>query len=375
MSLTRAGEERWFDSYKGVAVVWLASRGALALTAVWAMASYHLTFGTVVGRWDALHFYTIAYGGYTDPSEVAFFPGLPALLRFFAALGIPMSVSGVVLSLVASGFAAAALYKLVGGLAACLWLLAPTAVFTVVPYTEALFCALAFWAWQRAAAERWWQAAGLAALACTLRVSGLFLVGALGLVAIGQAWAARGDRWLALLVRAGWLAVPLAVLAAYEVYLRIHVGTWTAWLDAEQAGWSRTFTWPWDALRHTLSAASTASWPGRPEVPWVFRAEIVSMGLGVLACATAACRRRWADLGWVGVQVAAFATTYWYMSVNRAVLLWFPLFAALAAAATWRPAQPGAAAGWKVLVGMAFLANMAAMVAWAVLYFTGRWAS
>ena len=33
---------------------------------------------------------------------------------------------------------------------AVLWLFAPTAVFTTVPYTESLFCAAAFWAWERA---------------------------------------------------------------------------------------------------------------------------------------------------------------------------------------------------------------------------------
>ena len=52
-------------------------------------------------------------------------------------------------------------------------------MFTTVPYTESLFCAAAFWAWERARADRWPAAAVLAASACTLRVSGLFLIGAL----------------------------------------------------------------------------------------------------------------------------------------------------------------------------------------------------
>ena len=88
------------------------------------------------------------------------------------------------LSLAGSAVAAAALLRLGGPWAAVAWLFAPTAVFTVVPYTESLFCAAAFWAWERARADRWAAAAMLAAAACTLRVSGLFLVGALFILLI-----------------------------------------------------------------------------------------------------------------------------------------------------------------------------------------------
>ena len=90
-----------------------------------------------------------------------------------------MAITGVIISLVGSAVAAAALLRLGGPWAAVAWLFAPTAVFTTVPYTESLFCAAAFWAWERARADRWLAAALLTALACTLRVSGLFLVGAL----------------------------------------------------------------------------------------------------------------------------------------------------------------------------------------------------
>ena len=95
------------------------------------------------------------------------------------------------LSLAGSAVAAAALLRLGGPWAAVAWLFAPTAVFTVVPYTESLFCAAAFWAWERARADRWAAAAMLAAAACTLRVSGLFLVGALFVMLITT----RGTNW------------------------------------------------------------------------------------------------------------------------------------------------------------------------------------
>ena len=90
----------------------------------------------------------------------------------------------MVLSLACSAVAAVALLRLGGPWAAVAWLFAPTAVFTTVPYTESLFCAAAFWAWERARADRWAAAAVLAAVACTVRVSGLFLLGALAVMVL-----------------------------------------------------------------------------------------------------------------------------------------------------------------------------------------------
>ena len=62
-----------------------------------------------------------------------------------------------------------------------------------MPYTESLFCAAAFWAWERARADKWAAAAALAAIACTVRVSGLFLVGALLVLMIADD--PRPQRW------------------------------------------------------------------------------------------------------------------------------------------------------------------------------------
>ena len=70
---------------------------------------------------------------------MAFFPGLPVIFWLFSQLGVPVALTGVVLSMGCSGLAAAALYRLGGPWAAVAWLFAPAAVFTVVPYTESLF--------------------------------------------------------------------------------------------------------------------------------------------------------------------------------------------------------------------------------------------
>jgi hypothetical protein len=328
----------------------------------------------MVSGWDVQHFTRLAEGGYlAEPGGIlmAFFPGLPSLLHAFLLLGIPVAVSGVVLSTVCSGIAAAALVRLGGPWAAAAWLFAPTAVFTVVPYTESLFCAAAFWAWERARAGRWPAAAVLAGVACSVRVSGLFLVGALVVMVITQ----RKVGWPARLRPLLWLVIPVLVLAAYASYLHSLTGSWTAWYTAQSTGWVRGFTWPWDSFEHTLPAIAAGAFPDHPWWAAVFRAEMVSMAVGVLVTGWCLARRRWAEASWVGVQVLAFSLSYWFFSVNRAILLWFPLWVMVAEWGTWRPTNEILRVGHRVVVAAALTASALLMLGWSWLFFTGHWAS
>lgn len=354
-----------------VAGVWLGSRLLLFLGCVVVMAQNQLTFEQAISRWDVLHFFEIATNGYNEGINIAFFPGFPALLALGVRLGIPLYLAGIGLSLIGSALAAAALYRLGGTGAACLWLVAPMAVFTFVPYTEAVFCAAAFWAWERGRAGHWGSAALLAAVACTFRVSGLFLVGALGLLILTSGRDALARK----LLRCLWMLIPLAVLVAYSYYLQTLTGSWFAWFDAQEQGWARGFTWPWDSLQHTIDAADPSRWEGRPEVPVMFFAEIVSMVMGLLTVVISLFLRRWAESAWVGVQVLAFATSYWFISVNRAVLLWFPLFTIAGSMAEWNPKNSFGRYLWRVLVGLGTTASVLAMLAWAWVFFSGGWSS
>ena len=182
---------------------WLASRGMIVGVALVLAVVQGRSLTEMVSNWDVRHFSDLAADGYlADPGGtlMAFFPGLPGIFWLFSQLGVPVAITGVALSMACSAIAAAALYRLGGTWAAVAWLFAPTAVFTVVPYTESLFCAAAFWAWERARSDRWLAAAALTAAACTLRVSGLFLIGALLVMIItdknagcGQAASGRAD--------------------------------------------------------------------------------------------------------------------------------------------------------------------------------------
>ncbi len=362
---------------------WLASRGMIAVVALVLAVVQQRTLTDMVSNWDVQHFVKLAADGYladADGTLMAFFPGWPVILALFSQLGVPVAISGVIISTACSALAAAALYRLGGPWAAVAWLFAPTAVFTMVPYTESLFCALAFWAWERARADRWLAAALLTSLACTVRVSGLFLIGALLVMIITSDEPAR-----ARLRRGALMLMPAAVIMAFATYLHVLSGSWTAWYRAQSTGWVRQLTWPWDSFLNTIPAILPGAYADHPWWAAVFRGEMISMAVGVAVttwCIAVSLRARkrpdgpdrpmWGEASWVGVQVLAFSLSYWFFSVNRATLLWFPLWIMVG---RW-VAGPGRSPRLhRALVGCAFGVEIVLMLWWSWLFFTGHWAS
>ncbi len=72
---------------------------------------------------------------------------------------------------------------------------------------------------------------------------------------------------------------------------------------------------------------------------------------------------------------SAFSLSYWFFSVNRALLLWFPLWIMLARWGTWRPGVRLPYVLHRVAVVALFVAGAALMMWWSWLFFTGHWAS
>ncbi len=368
-------------------LIWLASRASVWVVAGaigWLMAVSDSSVVPLLDRWrrwDFVHFEGIAihwYGG--EPTGVpneAFFPGFPALMRLGDAIGIAPVVGGLLVSLVAGGVAAVALARLgdieggpgTGRLAVLVWVFAPPAVFLAAPYTESLFLGLAIPAWLCARRGRWSYAGLLAAAACTVRVSGVFLV-----VAIVVEWltSRHGRRW----ADVPWLLAPAVPLAAWMTYLYSTTGDWLAWMSAQAEEWNREFTWPWDALAHTVNAGFCGPAAGSfcigdgsgggmtPGFAWMFRAEIVAMSIGVALTVALLVWRRWGDATWIGLQVVAFGTSFWYFSVPRATLLWWPLWIALAVVAVRRR--------WVLWAYLSL--SVPLMALWAAAYLTSRWA-
>ncbi len=165
------------------------------------------------------------------------------------------------------------------------------------------------------------------------------------------------------------------MLALYATYLYRLTGSWTAWYTAQSTGWVRGFTWPWESFQNTLPAIAPGAFPDHPWWAAVFRAEVVSMAVGVLVTLWCLGKRMWAEASWVGVQVLAFSLSYWFFSVNRATLLWFPLWIMLAQWGSWVPRATVVRVAHRVLVVAAFVASALLMMGWSWLFFTGHWAS
>ncbi len=323
---------------------WVATRVAVALLALgtlWAVADTQA--GNVSSwlsgwdHWDTGLFVKIARFGYqgypehySDKGVVAFFPGEPLLLRGVHYVVPSWIAAGLLISAVAGGVACVALARIAaldaGRLAAArapLYLaLSPYAVFLFAVYSESLFLALALPAWLAARRGKWLAAGLLGAGAASVRVTGLFLAAAL---VVQWAVAPVGPRRRRDAVP---LLMPFGVIAGYVAYTRAITGDWLAWPHAQRDYWGRSFTAPWTAFHTTWSAAVDARQGAA--YAWSFRAEIAAMLVGVMVCVVLLLRRRWAELVYVGGQVAALGTSSYYLSVARTTLLWWPLWLLLA---------------------------------------------
>jgi hypothetical protein len=324
--------------------VWSASRVAVALLSVggaWllsgAQASSVEGFLRRWDRWDVGLFRKVAQFGYdgrpehyADVGVEAFFPGAPLVLRAVHLVVPDWTAAGLVMSLLAGALASVALGRLAvlegapASRAVLYLVLSPYAVFLFAGYSEALFLALALWGWLLARQERWVAAALLVAGAGTVRVSGVFL--ACGLV-VHYLVVRRGR----LGADAAALLVPFAAVAAYFAYLWAVTGDPLRWFSAQEVGWGRRTTPPWEALATTVRAAVDGT--RGAEYVWSFRAEILAVVVGLVLTVVLVRRRSWGEATYVGLSVGALATSTYYLSVGRATLLWWPLFVLLAVAA------------------------------------------
>lgn len=372
---------------------WAAVLGAL----LWAPQRSHFPSATAYGagsdfvfgafaQWDANWFLAIADNGYTAVQGTSFFPLYPAVTAAVAVVVRSTLVAGVLVSLVSAGVAAVAIARIarrcVGGRVAddavLLFALYPIAfVFTAV-YSDALFVALAAWAFLLALERNALASCALGAAAVLARPTGLALVPALALLLWQRV---RSPARLAP------LALLPAALAAYCVYLHHRFGDWAAFVHSEGSFWLRhvpaagPFGGAWDALKAGYQglAQLVLHLPPRSGAPRGFTKpeEFAVWNIVQLLVLVAACALTWVCWKRVGRAAALYsiATIVFFLSapadvvplvsVPRFVLGDFPLFIALAVVVSDRPR-------WRtpVVAGFAAIGLLAAAA-----FARGSWVS
>jgi hypothetical protein len=296
-------------------------------------------FDWFVGRfgvWDSGFFLRIAQYGYFSPHQhfdYAFFPGYPLAIRSLGWLiGGRYVVAGLLITVISSVFAAGLLWVLAaerggpvaGKIAVVALALNPYSIFMSAVYSEAPFLALSLGAWLAGHRGRWWWAGGLAALATAVRVNGLFLAAALLVMFLERWWA---DRPATRLRDSSALILPGVVALSYATWLWRMTGSWTAWHDAEVAGWHRGLAWPWAGVRAEVLRIIRA-----PQSAEAFAA--VADTLAVLIALALVIwlvrNRRWAESVYMALSVGVLVCSTRLTSADRYTVVWFPIYLSLA---------------------------------------------
>jgi hypothetical protein len=317
--------------------IWLASR---LVVGIMSFAASHVlgaaagrdvpNFIRIWDRWDVGLFTKVARYGYLSPkyperTEVDF-PGLPLILRALHVIIPNWVAAGLVVSLIAGAAASAALWSLAAGdlpgdrfagtRAVLAVVVFPYAVFLFAGYSEGVFFAGATCAWLAARQRRWALAALCACLATSSRILGIAFAVAL---VVQYLVIERRVR-----LNAAWFAVPLLPIIGFLTYLRVRTGHWDAYTRAMHDYWHRSTDWPWKGFTTTWHAAFDGGQNSSFQVFWW--AEIGAVLVGVLLTVALSRERRWGEATFVGLTTLIMASSSYWASGVRAILVAFPLY-------------------------------------------------
>ena len=254
-------------------IVSVGSIARLSTLALFAAANDDNLWG-LLNKWDAAHYVDIARSGYFagtiggDPAEeirLAFFPAFPMTMRAIANLtGLDFALAGMIFNFVATVFLARGAMALTArwgydsagqSAAAVVVTMAPMSIVFNMPYTEALYGALAIWALVALVDKRWWLAGSLIFALSFVRITAIGLVAVFAIMVMVHArssWKA----WLAVVISplplAGYIWWASQHLTAVGGYFGTQEKHWNSGLDFGQA----TARW----IFETLTSAENAGY-------------------------------------------------------------------------------------------------------------------
>ena len=278
-------EPTWTARRLGVvlapALIFLGIRELGLLVLTWMASRNSHSVSEALRSWDGQWFLAIADGGYAGvPSglvdafgqrsaetPLAFFPGYPTVVRWFAAIdgsgGIGLVTAALTVTIVFGVICAYALARLgrhirggsprAGLILVALFAASPMSIVLSMAYSEAMFCALAAWALVGVLERRWVLAGVCCALAGVVRSTGAAIVLALCLAAL-IAISHRRDGWRPWV---GGLLAPVGLLG-YLAWVGVRTGEWDGWFALQERGWGTGFDGGAATVRFSLDALADA---------------------------------------------------------------------------------------------------------------------
>jgi len=289
-------------------VLWLATVLAV-LHATMPGAPLLTGIRTSLTYWDAMSYLDLASSGYATHLDYhdAFLPGYPLLVGAAALFTRDGVVGGWAVSLAAEAVALWYIARLVlaerdrDSAALSVWLvaLAPAALFFTGLYTESPFVAAAAASLYHARQGNTRAASVAAAIACSIRLTGLALLPAIALEHFWRRRARRNSQALYLVL----IPLPLLLFCAY-MQLRTHNAF--AYFDAQRLpSFDHTAAPPWQGFSSTWNTMATAS---DGETRSIFAREVAFGLLGLVLCAAMWAARR------IPRSLAVYCTLAWLLT-------------------------------------------------------------
>ncbi|MFJ9445576.1 hypothetical protein ACIRRH_27495 [Kitasatospora sp. NPDC101235] len=306
----------------------------------------------VVASWDGWWYQQVAQFGYhpalvpipngpvgfnVEQNSAAFFPLYPGLMRLTSdATGLGLYGAGMLVSVVASLFAAAGIYAVVekltgdarsGVIAAGIWAIAPGSGAEWAVYSDSLFVALAAWACYCVMTKQWVAAGVITLVAGLNRPTSAALIGAVGLAALVELYRRESG---VLRPLTAMLLAPLGLLG-YVGWVGWRTGEWGGYFRLQHDAWLHYFDWgqgTWHAIRGVLLGRS--DYPFAFPLPDLF-ATLIVLSLPMLIVLLIRLRPPLVLTAYtLATIVSVLGSLGIFGNVSRYLLPAFPLFIALA---------------------------------------------